>query len=123
MVQLLVLGGPSVDRAPLQESTDAFMGGVGIVTALAARRCGAQVTIFGLRPDPCPEWLKPVADRLAGLVRLSCQAKCRSSRVPAGTGKPNAAEHHVAPSQLCRPACCRLIYPSMIWSMWLHNPT
>ena len=32
---------------------------------MAARRCGAQVAIFGLRPDPCPERLKPVAGHLA----------------------------------------------------------
>jgi hypothetical protein len=33
-------------------------------TAMAARRCGAEVTLFGPRPDPCPESLLPVAGHL-----------------------------------------------------------
>jgi hypothetical protein len=33
-------------------------------TSMAARRCGVQVVMLGLRPDPCPEQLKPVARRL-----------------------------------------------------------
>jgi hypothetical protein len=31
---------------------------------MTARRCGAQAALFGPRPDPCPERLKPVAGRL-----------------------------------------------------------
>jgi hypothetical protein len=34
-------------------------------TAMAARRCGAQVSLFAPRPDPCPESLKPVASHLS----------------------------------------------------------
>jgi hypothetical protein len=33
-------------------------------TAMAARRCGAQASLFGPRPDPCPERLEPLAGRL-----------------------------------------------------------
>jgi hypothetical protein len=34
-------------------------------TAMAARRCGVQVSMFGPRPDPPPDSMKPVADYLS----------------------------------------------------------
>ena len=64
MDRLLVIGVVSVDRLHLQERTIESAGGAGLYTAMAARRCGAQVALFGPRPDPCPEHLKPVAGRL-----------------------------------------------------------
>ena len=64
MSQLLVIGGASSDVLHLQDRTVACAGGAGMYTAMAARRCGAQVALFGPRPDPCPERLKPVAEHL-----------------------------------------------------------
>jgi hypothetical protein len=37
-------------------------------TAMAARRCGAQVTMLGPRPDPCPEVFEPVARHLEAWI-------------------------------------------------------
>ena len=64
MSRLLVIGGASFDRLHLPDQTVDSVGGAGMYTAMAARRCGAQVAMFGLRPDPCPGRLKPVAGRL-----------------------------------------------------------
>jgi sugar/nucleoside kinase (ribokinase family) len=62
--RLLIIGGASFDRLHLPDQTVDSAGGAGLYTAMAARRCGAQVAMFGLCPDPCPEHLKPVAGRL-----------------------------------------------------------
>ena len=67
MNRLLVIGGASIDVLHLEDRTVESAGGAGMYTAMAARRCGAQVGLFGPRPDPCPEWLEPVADHLADL--------------------------------------------------------
>jgi len=64
MNQLLVIGGASSDVLHLEDRTVACAGGAGMYTAMAARRCGAQAAMFGPRPDPCPEYLKPVAGHL-----------------------------------------------------------
>ncbi|MFC2053807.1 PfkB family carbohydrate kinase [Chloroflexota bacterium] len=64
MNRLLVIGGASSDVLHLGDRTVACAGGAGMYTAMAARRCGAQTALFGPRPDPCPEPLKPVAGYL-----------------------------------------------------------
>ncbi len=64
MNQLLVIGGASFDILHLEDQTVDSVGGAGMYTAMAARRCGAQVSLFGPRPDPIPESLKPVAGYL-----------------------------------------------------------
>ena len=64
MNRLLVVGGASFDVLHLEDRTVESVGGAGMYTAMAAHRCGAQVAMFYLRPDPCPEPLKPVAARL-----------------------------------------------------------
>jgi sugar/nucleoside kinase (ribokinase family) len=64
MNRLLVIGGASFDVLHLVDRTVDSVGGAGMYTAMAARRCGAQVAMFGLCPDPCPERLKPVAGHL-----------------------------------------------------------
>jgi sugar/nucleoside kinase (ribokinase family) len=61
MNHLFVIGGAANDRLHLPDQTVNAVGGAGMYTAMAARRCGARVTMFGLRPDPCPEHLQPVA--------------------------------------------------------------
>ncbi|MEJ2737966.1 MAG: hypothetical protein P8189_31165, partial [Anaerolineae bacterium] len=65
MNRLLVISGASFDRLHLQDRTVESVGGVGMYTAMAAHRSGAEVAIFSIRPDPCPDWLQPVAKRLA----------------------------------------------------------
>jgi sugar/nucleoside kinase (ribokinase family) len=62
--RLLIIGGASFDVLHLEDRTVDSVGGVGMYTAMAAHRCGAQVALFALRPDPCPKPLKPVAARL-----------------------------------------------------------
>jgi sugar/nucleoside kinase (ribokinase family) len=64
MNRLLVVGGASFDVLHLEDRTVESVGGAGMYTAMAARRCGAQLALFGPRPDPCPERLKPVAGHL-----------------------------------------------------------
>ena len=65
MNRLLVIGGATFDVLHLKDRTVECAGGAGMYTAMAARRSGAQVALFGPRPDPCPERLKPVAGHLA----------------------------------------------------------
>jgi sugar/nucleoside kinase (ribokinase family) len=65
MNRLLVIGGASLDVLHLKDRTVNAPGGGGMYTAMAARRCGAQVALFAPRPDPCPESLLPVARRLS----------------------------------------------------------
>jgi len=65
MNRLLVVGGASFDVLHLKDRTVESVGGACMYTAMAACRCGAQVAMFGPRPDPCPERLKPVAEHLA----------------------------------------------------------
>ena len=64
MVRLLVIGGASSDVLHLEDRIVNCAGGAGMYTAMAAWRCGAQVALFGPRPDPCTEPLKPVARHL-----------------------------------------------------------
>jgi sugar/nucleoside kinase (ribokinase family) len=64
MNHLLVIGGASLDVLHLKDRTVKSPGGAGMYTAMAARRCGAQVTLLAPRPDPCPESLLPVARHL-----------------------------------------------------------
>jgi hypothetical protein len=64
MNRLLVIGSASSEVLHLEDRTVNSVGGAGMYTAMAARRCGAQVALFGPRPDPCPENFKPVARHL-----------------------------------------------------------
>jgi len=64
MNQLLVIGGASFDVLHLEDRTVESVGGAGMYTAMAASRCGAQVTMLSPRPDALPERLKPVAAHL-----------------------------------------------------------
>ena len=71
MNRLLVIGEASFDVLHLKDRTVDSVGGAGMYTAMAARRCGAQVAMFGLCPDPCPERLKPVAGHLTEWLGLA----------------------------------------------------
>ena len=60
MNRLLVIGMSSIDTLHLKDRSVTCVGGAGMYTAMAARRCGAQVANFGPCPDPCPALLRPV---------------------------------------------------------------
>lgn len=64
MGRLLVIGEAAFDRLHLADRTVDAVGGAGMYTAMAAHRCGVPVTLFGLCPDPRPEPLQAIADRL-----------------------------------------------------------
>lgn len=66
MNKLLVIGGASFDVLHLEDRTFECVGGAGMYTAMAACRCGIQVSMFGPHPDPFPERLKPIAGHLVG---------------------------------------------------------
>lgn len=65
MNRLLVIGGASFDVLHLEKGTVECPGGAGMYTAMAARRSGAEVSLFSPRPDPLPERLKAVAGHLS----------------------------------------------------------
>ena len=64
MAHVLVIGSPSLDILHFAGQTQASAGGAGMYTAMAARRSGAQVSIFSPCPQPVPAVLQPVAARL-----------------------------------------------------------
>jgi sugar/nucleoside kinase (ribokinase family) len=64
MARLLVIGSPSLDILHFAGQTHSSAGGAGMYTAMAAHRCGAQVSIFAPLPEPMPEALLPVTERL-----------------------------------------------------------
>lgn len=64
MKKLLVIGGASYDTLHLADRTVNSAGGAGMYTAMAALRCGVGASLFSPRPEPCPEYLRPVAERL-----------------------------------------------------------
>lgn len=61
---LLVIGSPSIDILHIKNRTEETAGGAGLYTALAAHRSGCQVSLCGVRPDPVPELLMPLQERL-----------------------------------------------------------
>jgi sugar/nucleoside kinase (ribokinase family) len=71
MNRLLIIGGAAIDRLHLPDRTVESAGGAGMYTAMAARRCGAEVAMCGLCPDPCPERLEPIAGRLTEWLGLT----------------------------------------------------
>lgn len=64
MAHVLVIGSPSLDTVHIEGQTYETIGGGGMYVAMAARRRGVRVSMFGPRPDPVPEALTAFADRL-----------------------------------------------------------
>ena len=67
MNKILIVGGASLDILHFKGQTAASAGGAGMYTAMAARRNSfgrLAVEIFAPRPDPIPEPLRPVAERI-----------------------------------------------------------
>jgi sugar/nucleoside kinase (ribokinase family) len=55
MAHLLIIGGASSDILHLSGRTIETAGGAGMYTAMAAKRSGVLVSMFGPRPEPLPE--------------------------------------------------------------------
>jgi sugar/nucleoside kinase (ribokinase family) len=64
MTHILIVGGASFDTLHLKDRTVESAGGVGMYTAMAVHRCGVKVSMLSPRPEPCPDFLQPVARRL-----------------------------------------------------------
>ena len=64
MPHILVIGGASSDILHLDTQTVPSAGGAGMYTAMAAHRCGTHVSLFAPHPNPIPEIIHPVAERL-----------------------------------------------------------
>jgi ribokinase len=63
-LDVLVIGGASLDVLHLPGQTVASAGGAGLYTALAAHCAGAKVGMFAPRPAPMPAELEPAAERI-----------------------------------------------------------
>ena len=64
MPKILVVGSASLDTLIINDQPVPSAGGAGMYTAMSAHRAGANVTMFGLRPNPVPEVLAPMEVRL-----------------------------------------------------------
>ncbi len=63
MLDLLVIGGASLDVLHFAGQTAHSAGGAGLYTAAAAARSGAAAAMYAPRPDPLPDLLAPAAER------------------------------------------------------------
>ena len=61
-IRILIIGGASLDT--LEGADGLVAGGAGMYTAMAVHRSGASASLFAPRPDPVPDALQQVADRL-----------------------------------------------------------
>ncbi|MCD6355963.1 MAG: hypothetical protein J7L66_01650 [Anaerolineaceae bacterium] len=68
MTHLLVVGGPSIDILHISGETVTSPGGAGMYVAMAAKRSGMDVSMFGPHADPLPDLLRPIANRLEAWI-------------------------------------------------------
>jgi sugar/nucleoside kinase (ribokinase family) len=64
MKALLVIGGASLDRLHFSGQTVEVAGGAGMYTAAAAHQAGATVTMYAPHPQPMPQELRPLDERI-----------------------------------------------------------
>jgi len=64
MPHLLVIGSPSLDILHLKNQTVHSPGGAGMYVSMAAHYCGAVVSLYGPHPDPMPEELQVISEKL-----------------------------------------------------------
>ena len=64
-LKILIIGGASLDT--LEGADELVPGGAGMYTAMSANRSGADVTLYAPRPEPMPDELLPVNNRLTWL--------------------------------------------------------
>ena len=59
--KILIVGGASLDTLTINSINYTSPGGAGLYTALAAVKCGADVTLLAPLPNPMPEELTQAA--------------------------------------------------------------
>lgn len=64
MKGLLIIGGASLDTLHFSGQTAQVAGGAGMYTAAAAHQMGATVTMYAPRPEPIPQSLGPLDERI-----------------------------------------------------------
>ena len=64
MKKLLIIGGASLDTLHFSGRSARAAGGAGLYTAASARCFGAKVTMFAPIPDPMPQVLLPLRERI-----------------------------------------------------------
>jgi ribokinase len=116
-IRILIIGGASLDTL---DGADALVaGGAGMYTALASRRVGADVTLFAPRPDPVPEALRPVAERLTWLGPIVAREELahfeisyrggQTTYVRADFGAEASLSPHELPADLSEFDCVHLV--------------
>ena len=65
MPEILIIGGASLDK--LQGSAARVPGGAGMYTAVSAHRSGGKITLYAPRPEPLPDALITINERLTWL--------------------------------------------------------
>ena len=78
---LLIIGGASLDLLRFSGRVERSIGGAGLYTSLAARRAGADVTMFAPRPSPMPLELVPVAERVNWIGPIVAPAELPSFEI------------------------------------------
>ena len=66
-LDVLVIGGASLNVLHFQGQTVTSFGGAGLYTALAAHCAGTKVGMFAPRPAPMPAEFEPAAERIVWL--------------------------------------------------------
>lgn len=90
-----IIGSASLDRLYVHGEWHTSIGGAGLYTALAAHRAGASVTLFAPRPEPMPEALAPVAQRLHWLGPTCSPAELPSFEIAHhGNGRSELVNAH-----------------------------
>ena len=64
MKHLLVIGSPSLDIIHIERQTFQTVGGAGLYMAMAAKRSGVKVSLFGPQPDKIPDIMLPFSSKL-----------------------------------------------------------
>ena len=119
MNHILVVGGASFDTLHLIDRTVESAGGVGPYIAMAVRRCGVQVSMSSCRPDPCPDYLQPVAELLTEYLgpTVSPDQMPRFEN-PIEREKQNISIGTLALRQRLCPRCFQQTYRSMTSFTW-----
>ena len=65
MPEILIIGGASLDK--LQGTAARVPGGAGMYTAVSAHRSGGEITLYAPRPEPLPDALTTINERLTWL--------------------------------------------------------
>jgi ribokinase len=85
---LFVVGTVSLDTLHFAGRMVHTVGGAGLYTALAARRAGVRAGLFAPKPEPLPDRLRPIADRLLWIgLDISPQALPRLEIEHHGQGR------------------------------------